>query len=238
MPTIVGTSSKARLISITPNSEKTMAYIARVSSKNQTEESFERLLRYCIKHKHWSVFEHSQMTIEVVCPLAIAVQLIRHKSFSFSQFSGRYQDQREMGKVTEGIGTDAHRTVFKDMFYLPVEARLQDDTNRQNSVASDDPALNALVEAQFIAAYTAALEAYTALIDAGIAKEQARFVLPQGVFTRLYVTGNIRSFIHYIQAREEKGVVQEEHVELANAIRDIFEEELPTVALALGWGEN
>ncbi len=222
--------SKVKLVNITPNAEETMAYVARVSSKNQDNKDYSRLLRYCAQHNHWSVFEQAFMTVEVVCPLAIAVQMIRHRSFSFQVFSGRYQDQTVMSEVTEGINT-----VYKDIFYIPEVARLQDKKNRQNSIITDDKELYKYVKSEIEGVYDQALKAYENLLNAGVAKEIARFVLPQGVFTRLYMSGSVRSFIHYIQVREEEGVVQQEHVEVALALKSVFIDNLPTVAGALDW---
>lgn len=207
-----------------------MAYVARVSSKDQNNPDYVRLLRYCAKHGHWSVFEQAFLTVEVVCPLAIAVQIIRHRSLSYQHFSGRYQDQTTMADVTDGISA-----TYKDVFYLPEVARLQDKKNRQNSIATDDNDLYQFMVAEMQGVYDQALSSYEALIDAGIAKEVARFVLPQGVFTRLYMSGSVRSFIHYVQVRGEEGVVQHEHVEVADQIKALLSRELPIVAEALGW---
>lgn len=207
-----------------------MAYVARVSSKDQSNPDYSRLLRYCAKHGHWSVFEQAFLTVEVVCPLAIAVQMIRHRSFSWQHFSGRYQDQTTMAEVTEGISA-----VYKEVFYIPEVARLQDNKNRQNSLVTEDEELYDFMTAEMQGVYDQALSAYEALLEAGIAKEIARFVLPQGVYTRLYMSGSARSFIHYIQVREEEGVVQQEHVEVAQQIKQIFKESLPTVSEALSW---
>ena len=126
-------SSKARLVQCTPNLDGSCAYIARVSSKNQGTTSIAGLLRYCAAHAHWSVFEQGAITVEVVTPLAIAIQLLRHRSFTFQQFSGRYQDQKELTLMTEGLPTCEH-----DLFYMPVQARMQDTKNRQNSIETDD----------------------------------------------------------------------------------------------------
>lgn len=225
-----GQTSKVSLVSITPDAEKTIAYIARVSSKNQNNPKIKNLIKYCIKHGHWSIMEQAFMTVEVVCPLAVSVQILRHRSFTYQQLSGRYQEQTMMAELTDGISA-----TYKDVFYLPDTARLQDTENRQNSIPTQDLEANELMEEEFKKVYDQSLESYTKLIDSGIAKEVARFVLPQGVYTRLYMSGTIRSFIHYVNVRSEEHVVQTEHVEVANQIKEIFKEQLPVVTEALEW---
>jgi thymidylate synthase (FAD) len=220
-------SSKARLVSYTPEPEAMMGYIARVTSKDQSNPNVKGLLKYCAKNAHWSVFEQASMTVEVVTPLAIAVQLLRHRSFTFQQFSGRYENQEMMKAHTEGLFT------FGDMFYMPEEAREQDLKNRQNSIPASDPGLTDAMWATMSTSYMVAAQCYRDLIERGVCKEQARFVLPQGVYSRLYVTGSCRSFIHYLGVRDDEGVAQYEHVELARAIRPIFEGVFPTVAEAI-----
>lgn len=228
--TIVG-SSKARLVNATPNLDETVGYVARVSSKTQENPSVEKLLGYCAKHGHWSIFEQGALTVEVITPLAIAIQLIRHRSFCMQQFSGRYQDQRVMGDMVEGL------PALQSMFYIPEEARLQDPKNRQNSVTAEDASLTDKMWTEMEFAYQAAMKAYGALLDNGVAKEIARFVLPQGVYTRLYLTGNPRSFIHYCNVRDDEGVAQYEHVELARAIRQVFSQTCPIIAKSI-WDET
>ena len=223
-PWFIDGSSKARLVSVTPDAEQTMGYIARVTSKDQTNPNVERLLKYCAKHGHWSVFEQASMTVEVVTPLAIAVQLLRHRSFTFQQFSGRYEDQQEMVKHTEDL------TAYNNLFYMPEEARTQDSKNRQNSIPAEDPALTDTMWATMSTSYMVAQQCYNDLLQRGIAKEIARFVLPQGVFSRLYVTGSCRSFIHYIGVRDDEGVAQYEHCELARCIKSVFATQFPVVS--------
>lgn len=220
-------SSKARLVSVTPDAEQTMGYIARVTSKDQSNPKVEGLLKYCAKHGHWSVFEQATMTVEVVTPLAIAVQLLRHRSFTFQQFSGRYEDQQEMVKHTEDLIS------YNNLFYMPEEARTQDATNRQNSIPASDPALTDAMWATMSTSYMVAQQCYNDLLTRGIAKEIARFVLPQGVFSRLYVSGSCRSFIHYIGVRDDEGVAQYEHCELARCIRSVFTTQFPAVSSAV-----
>jgi thymidylate synthase (FAD) len=224
-------SSKARLVNCTPHLDETCAHVARVSSKNQSNPSVAGLLRYCARYGHWSVFEQGSMTIEVVTPLAISVQLLRHRSFCFQQFSGRYQDQRalmEMTKDLEAVG---------DLFYLPPVLRTQDPKNRQNSLPQELSRETNKMWGAMEDAYVQAKKSYDSLIEQGVAKEIARFVLPQGVYTRLYVSGNARSFVHYCNVRDDEGVAQHEHVELAQAIREVFTEECPIIANAV-WGDQ
>jgi thymidylate synthase (FAD) len=173
------------------------------------------------------VFEQATMTVEVVTPLAIAVQLLRHRSFCFQQFSGRYEDQQEMVKHTADL------TSYNNLFYMPEEARQQDPKNRQNSLPASDPALTDSMWATMSTAYMVAQQCYNDLLTRGIAKEVARFVLPQGVFSRLYVTGSCRSFIHYIGVRDDDGVAQFEHCELARSIKSVFTTQFPTVSRAV-----
>ena len=225
--TVVG-SSKTRLVQCTPDIDRACGFIARVSSKNQNNASVTGLLRYCARHGHWSVFEQGSLTLEVVTPLAIAIQLLRHRSFTFQQFSGRYQDQKEMTLMTEGLPTAEH-----DLFYMPQVARMQDTTNRQNSVFNDDDVVTALMQGAIEDAMLASYKAYNKLLNLGIAKEVARFVLPQGTYTRLYITGSPRSFIHYCNVRDDEGVAQWEHVELAQAIRKVFAAECPIISEAV-----
>jgi len=226
-PWFIEGSSKARLVSVTPDAEATMGYIARVTSKDQSNPKVEGLLRYCAKHDHWSVFEQASMTVEVVTPLAIAVQLLRHRSFTFQQFSGRYEDQQEMVKHTGDL------SAYNNLFYMPEEAREQDAKNRQNSIPTTDPALTDAMWATMSTSYMVAQQCYNDLLQRGVAKEIARFVLPQGVFSRLYVTGSCRSFIHYIDVRDDEGVAQYEHCELARAIKSVFQTQFPTVSTAV-----
>jgi len=216
-------SSKVRLVSHTPDPEAMLGYIARVTSKDQSNPNVEKLLRYCAKHGHWSVFEQASMTVEVVAPLAIIIQLLRHSSFKFQQFSGRYEDQQAMKAHTEDLSS------FNDLFYMPEEARLQDTKNRQNSIFADDPALTDHMWATMSSAYTVAQLSYNDLLKRGIAKEIARFVLPQGTFSRIYVTGSCRSWLHYLNVRDDMGIAQYEHVEVARAAKSVFANVFPTV---------
>ncbi len=214
-------SSKARLIWVTPNAEEVIAHVARVSNpKNQDNEKYEGLLKYCIKHNHVSIFETAYMCVEVITPLAIATQLLRHRSFTYQQLSLRYSTNAE---IKEFLGE------YGFLYYLPEEARLQDHKNRQNSIVAEDASLTDTMQNTMLSAYNVADLCYNDLIAKGISREVARFVLPQASFSRLYVTGSCRSWMHYLNVRDEEGVVQWEHVELARAIKSIFAGQFPTV---------
>ena len=207
-----------KFISITPDAEKTMAYIARVSNpKNQDNEKFAGLLKYCIKHNHWSVFEQSSMTLEIETTRGLAAQILRHRSFTFQEFSQRYAD-------TKLLDTE-----------IPVpDLRSQDLKNRQNS--NDDIPQEKKEEYQALIArhFEDSMNLYNALLENGIAKECARFVLPLATPTRLYMTGSCRSWIHYINLRSAHGT-QREHMDVVEKARSIFVEQFPSVSEALGW---
>ena len=169
------------LISITPDAEKTMAHIARVSNpNNQDNPNYAGLLRYCIKHNHWSVFEQSSMTLEIETTRAIAAQILRHRSFTFQEFSQRYAQSNELGQIE-----------------LP-DLRKQDLKNRQNSTDDLDPFVRQKLEAQIITLFSSAQSLYNQMIEEGVAKECARMVLPLCTPTKIYMTGSCRSWIHYI----------------------------------------
>ena len=207
-----------KLIRVTPDAEQHIAYCARVSNpKNQSNQGFEGLIKYCIKNQHWSIFEHAFMTIEINTSLAIATQILRHRSFTFQQFSQRYADSTEL------------------QLELPIpELRRQDTKNRQNST-DDLPAdvsisFNVKIEEHF----KQAIEIYQDMLDAGVAKESARFILPQSTQTRMYMSGSIRSWIHYINLRTAHGT-QLEHMKIAERCKCIFVDEFHTIASALDW---
>jgi thymidylate synthase (FAD) len=160
------------------------------------------------------------MCVEVITPLAIATQMLRHRSFCFQQFSLRYASNDELKDMLGEFGS---------LYYLPEEARVQDHKNRQNSIIADDPSLTDAMWNTMLSAYNIADLCYNDLLKRDVAKEVARFVLPQGGYTRMYVSGSVRSWMHYLHVRDEEGVVQWEHVELARAIRPIFAEQFPTV---------
>ena len=207
----------ARLISITPDAEKTMAYIARVSNPaNQENDNYSGLLKYCIKHNHWSVFEQSTMTVEIETTRAIAAQILRHRSFTYQEFSQRYAD----AKLLETIK-------------LP-ELRRQDTKNRQNSIDDLDPKVVDKLNAQMNTLFSSAFSLYNQMLEEGVAKECARMVLPLCTPTRIYMTGSCRSWIHYINLRSSNGT-QKEHMLIAKAVRKIFVEQFPAVSEALEW---
>jgi thymidylate synthase (FAD) len=206
-----------KLISVTPDAEQTMAHIARVSNpNNQDNPNYAGLLRYCIKHNHWSVFEQSSMTLEIETTRAIAAQILRHRSFTFQEFSQRYAQSNELGKIE-----------------LP-DLRRQDTKNRQNSIDDVDPFVKQKLEAQMITLFSSAQSLYNQMIEEGIAKECARMVLPLCTPTRIYMTGSARSWIHYIELRSANGT-QKEHMDIANACKSIFIDTFPTIAEALEW---
>ena len=206
-----------KLISITPDAEKTMAYIARVSNPaNQDNENYAKLLAYCIKHNHWSVFEQSSMTLEIETTRGIAAQILRHRSFTFQEFSQRYADSSLLGEI-------------------PVpELRRQDTKNRQNSIddLSDDMKRDLWLKINDH--FQEAMQLYKELLDKGVAKECARFVLPLATPTRIYMTGSCRSWIHYINLRSAHGT-QKEHMDIALACKEVFKQQFPSVAEALEW---
>ena len=206
-----------KLISVTPDAEKTMAFIARVSNPaNQDNENYSKLLAYCIKHNHWSVFEQSSMTLEIETTRGIAAQILRHRSFTFQEFSQRYADTNLLGDI-------------------PVpELRRQDTKNRQNSTDDLDPITKVKLEAKIEEHFFQSQHLYNELLSNGVAKECARFVLPLATPTRIYMTGSCRSWIHYINLRSSNGT-QKEHMEIAEAVKCMFICQFPNVAEALGW---
>ena len=206
-----------KLVSATPDAEKLMAYIARVSNpSNQGNEKYAGLLKYCIKHNHWSVFEQSTMTLEIETTRAIAAQILRHRSFTFQEFSQRYASSNDLGDIE-----------------LP-ELRRQDTKNRQNSIDDLDPEMVDKLNRQMITLFSSAKGLYTQMLDAGVAKECARMVLPLCTPTRIYMTGSCRSWIHYINLRSAHGT-QKEHMEIAEGCRKVFTEQFPSVSEALEW---
>tara|TARA_B100001094_G_scaffold308563_1_gene341343 strand:- start:154 stop:795 length:642 start_codon:yes stop_codon:yes gene_type:complete len=207
-----------KLISVTPDAEKTMAFIARVSNpSNQKNDNFAGLLKYCIKHNHWSVFEQSTMTLEIETTRAIAAQILRHRSFTFQEFSQRYADSSMLAKEIP----------------LP-ELRRQDDKNRQNSIDDLDPFEVQILEKQMATLFDSAMSLYQQMLDRGVAKECARNVLPLCTPTRIYMTGSCRSWLHYINLRTANGT-QKEHMEVAEGCKKIFSEQFPIVSEALEW---
>tara|TARA_Y100001980_G_C14489158_1_gene266481 strand:+ start:459 stop:1094 length:636 start_codon:yes stop_codon:yes gene_type:complete len=208
----------AKLLSVTPDAEKHIAYCARVSNpSNQDNDSFEGLIKYCIKHKHWSIFEQAFMTIELETTRAIAAQVLRHRSFTFQEFSQRYADSSLLSKKIP----------------LP-ELRRQDKKNRQNSTDDLDPFLNQKLQIQMQTLFDSAMALYQQMLESGVAKECARNVLPLCVPTRMYMSGSVRSWVHFIDLRSANGT-QKEHMDLANSCKEIFIEQFPTISQALDW---
>ena len=207
-----------KLISVTPDAEKTMAYVARVSNPaNQDNENYAKLLAYCIKHNHWSVFEQSFMTLEIETNRGIAAQILRHRSFTYQEFSQRYADSSLLGET------------------IPVpELRRQDTKNRQNSIDDLSEELKADLWLKINDHFKEGMELYKQLLDAEVAKECARFVLPLATPTKIYMSGSCRSWIHYINLRSANGT-QKEHMNIALACKEIFKEQFPSVAEALEW---
>lgn len=207
-----------KLISVTPDAEKTMAYVARVSNpSNQDNENYAGLLRYCIKHNHWSVFEQSFMTLEIETTRGIAAQILRHRSFTFQEFSQRYADTN----------------LLTDHIPLP-DLRRQDTKNRQNSIDDLGDYVKLGLQTEIQQHFAAANALYKRLLAAGVAKECARFVLPLATPTRIYMTGSCRSWVHYINLRSANGT-QKEHMDIALECKKVFSEQFPAVAEALEW---
>ena len=195
-----------------------MGYVARVSNPNNQENpKVAGLLSYCIKHNHWSVFEQAHMTLEIETTRGLAAQILRHRSFTYQEFSQRYADS----------------SMLADTIPLP-ELRRQDTKNRQNSIDNIDPFTRQKFEMLMQQHFSQGMDLYRRMLDEGIAKECARFVLPLAVPTKIYMTGSVRSWIHYIQLRSANGT-QKEHMDIALQCRDVFVKELPICAEALEW---
>ena len=211
------TKKRVNLISVTPDAEKHIAYVARVSNpKNQDNEQFAGLLKYCIKHGHWSIFEQAFMTLEIETTRGIAAQILRHRSFTYQEFSQRYADSNLLGQIE-----------------LP-ELRRQDTKNRQNSIDDLDPEVVEKLNKQMNTLFSSALSLYNQMLEKGIAKECAMFVFPLATPTRIYMSGSARSWIHYIDLRSAHGT-QKEHMDIANEAKSIFVEQFPSIAEALEW---
>ena len=210
--------TKVSLVSISPDAEKTISYCARVSNpNNQDSNNYGKLLRYCIQHGHWSIFEMANMVLEINTTRGIAAQILRHRSFSFQEFSQRYADTTHLGEEI---------AVFS--------LRNQDNKNRQNSIDNVDQETVVRWNSKIREHFAKAKGLYDGMIKDGIAKECARFILPLATPTRMYMNGTIRSWIHYINLREGHGT-QKEHMDVANMCKDIFIKQLPVVSEALGW---
>ena len=207
-----------RLVQVTPEAEKTTGHVARVSNPNNQENpKVAGLLSYCIKHNHWSVFEQAFMTLEISTTRAIAAQILRHRSFTYQEFSQRYADSSMLAEQ------------------IPLfDLRRQDDKNRQNSIDDIDDFTKQQFEIEIQKHFPSAMDLYKTMLDKGIAKECARMVLPLATPTKIYMSGSVRSWMHYIDLRSAHGT-QKEHMIIAEACRDIFKEQFPICAEALGW---
>jgi len=207
-----------KLISVTPDAEKMMGYVARVSHpSNQENPKVAGLLKYCVKHQHWSVFEQSFMTLEIETTRGLAAQILRHRSFTFQEFSQRYADSSMLADT------------------IPLfDLRRQDTKNRQNSIDDINPHTRQNFEIKIQKHFDDAMQLYQEMLAAGIAKECSRFVLPLAVPTRIYMSGSCRSWVHYIDLRSAHGT-QKEHMDIAEACKKVFVEQFPTVAEALEW---
>jgi thymidylate synthase (FAD) len=217
---------KVKLISVTkivdpdilkdlPNDspEQLIMYAARVSNPENQLSGKTGLLNYCIKHGHWSVFETANMTVEITTTRGIAPQILRHRSFCFQEFSMRYApaNTREV-----------------------LETRMQDPKNRQNSTPDENNQHDYWFKGAQDTVWETSIRLYNDALKRGIAKEQARFLLPLATETKLYMTGNLRNWIHYINVRSSKET-QKEHRDIAIAIKEIFSKEFPIIAESLGW---
>lgn len=197
--------------------QEVITYVARVSNPHNQEQfrTADKLLRYCIRHGHWSIFETASMTLEINTNRGIAAQILRHRSFTFQEFSQRYADTKLLNQTLE----------------VP-ELRRQDDKNRQNSWDDLPPGIVKTYQNKIEKHFEESMFLYNNLLDSGVAKESARFVLPLATPTRLYMTGNCRSWIHYIQLRSDPAT-QKEHREIAMACSDVFTDVFPDVAMAI-----
>jgi len=207
-----------KLVTVTPKAEELMGYVARVSNpKNQDNPKVAGLLGYCIKHGHWSVFEQAHMTLEIETTRGLAAQILRHRSFTYQEFSQRYADS----------------SMLAETIPLP-ELRRQDDKNRQNSIDDLDPFVVQDFDLKMQRHFVDGMKLYKEMLDSGVAKECARFVLPLATPTKLYMTGSVRSWIHYINLRSAHGT-QKEHMRIAEECRRIFCEQFHSVSQALEW---
>ena len=206
-----------KLITVTPKAEETMGYVARVSNpNNQDNPNVSGLLGYCIKHGHWSVFEQAHMTLEIETTRGLAAQILRHRSFTFQEFSQRYANANLL-----------------DNIQVP-DLRSQDSKNRQNSIDDIPQDKKETLQKKINDHFGAAMSLYDELIEKGVAKECARFVLPLATPTRIYMTGSVRSWIHYIELRSAHGT-QKEHMDLVEEVRGIFIQQFPICSNALKW---
>ena len=217
---------KVTLLNVTPNAEDHIVEVARVSSsrKNKKDKP-EGLLSYLVRHKHWSPFEHGHATFEIETSKAIGIQLIRHRSFSFQEFSQRYQDVNRLESIFE-----------------PIELRAQCEDNRQSSTEVIDPiipGINSNIEStsagKAIDSYLGkAHDLYNQLLEAGVAREQARMVLPLATKTKIHMTGSIRSWIHFLELRDDEHAQKEIQL-VAKEIKWHFANQFPIISKALGY---
>jgi thymidylate synthase (FAD) len=208
-----------RLLTITPEPEENIVEIARVSSSRKDKrENPEGLIKYLIKNKHWSPFEHSYITFEIETSKAIAIQLLRHRSFTFQEFSQRYQD----------VNLISDKGIFE-----PVELRWQATSNRQSST---DPINSSILDGKVAMVLAACEQLYNNLIESGVSRETARFILPMATKTTLHMTGSIRSWIHFLQIRDDAHAQKEIQL-IAKAIKAVFLDELPLISNALDLGK-
>ena len=207
----------AKLVWVTPDAEKLIGKIARVSNPtNEDNPDVKGLLKYLIKHKHWSPFEMASMCVEIHTTRAIAPQILRHRSFSFQEFSQRY-----------AIPTDTFATVLPDL-------RRQDIKNRQNSIDDLREETVEYYKEKIDQHFREGVKLYESMLHSDVAKECARSVLPLNTVTRLYMSGTLRSWLHYVDLRGENGT-QKEHMTIARSVGEILATEVPTVARAM-WG--
>jgi thymidylate synthase (FAD) len=207
----------AKLVWITPNAEALIGKIARVSNpSNEDNPEVEKLIKYLIKHKHWSPFEMASMCVQIDTTRAISPQILRHRSFTFQEFSQRY-----------AIPTDTFATV------LP-ELRRQDYDNRQNSVDDLEEETQEYYQQRIDDHFRESVRLYESLLHSGVAKECARSVLPINTVTKLYMSGTIRSWLHYVALRGDNGT-QKEHMSIARSVGEILDTELPQISRAM-WG--
>ena len=208
---LLSPSSSCKLVSVTPDAEKTIVYCARVSNPaGQSNENYVKLIRYLIKHKHWSPFEMANMVVEINTTRAISAQVLRHRSFAFQEFSQRYSDVGSLGSAS-----------------IP-SLRRQDHKNRQNSIDDVPQEQVAFYRRRISQLFEESEHLYKEMVSNGIAKECARGILPMNSRTRLYMNGSIRSWIHYLQIRASVET-QLEHREIALQILNIFEQQFPNV---------
>lgn len=204
------TTIRSRLVWATPDGEQMIAYCARVSNpSNQDNPEYQKLLDYLIRNKHWSPLEMANAVVEVEAPRDITRQLLRHRSFSFQEFSQRYSDEIE----------------FTDR-----EFRRQDTRNRQNSTDDLEASTSTYAKQVQVLVRDTIRDWYNTLRDRDVAKECARVILPEGLtMSKLYVNGTVRSWLHYLDVRDDPGVTQWEHVLLAREIRKVLEPAFPTI---------